>query len=128
MPLLIGGFVGWCANKLVSRRRERDLGDVLRAHQLTPYEEGENDGLKGRANRYADKGFLSETAWKAASKAERAREIRDGSSAADHGFRLDPYGKRKMIKLQLAAPGTPDEYRRGYLAGDAVRKSEARED
>ena len=93
------------------------------AARSTPFEKGKVDGFKGRANRYATRVFLSETAWKAASKAERAKQIRGGyTGPQDHGLVHDPYGKPKMTKMQLAFPGTPAEYKRGYAVGLKARK------
>ena len=101
----------------------KETSKVLHVGQ-TSYEAGMRDGYKGRANRYASRRQLEESAWKVASKAERARQIRGGYTATDHGLLLDPYDNLKMIKLQLAAPGTPEAYKQGYWAGRAERDAE----
>src|SRR6201987_2754162 len=52
------------------------------------YEAGKFDGYKGRANRFANRQFLEETAWKAASKAERKQQLRGGYTVSEHGLKV----------------------------------------
>ena len=105
------------ANALWNWLSQRPSRGRVRRSALTPFEEGENDGLKGRANRYADRAYLERVAWECASKAKQVQQLRGGYTPDKHGLKLDPYGDTKMISRQLAARGTPEEYKRGYRAG-----------
>lgn len=81
-------------------RRGRSHRPSLRnAGSPSVFQQGVNDGEKGRANRYA--------------------------TTADFA---DPYWNAKKIAKQLAYPGTPEEYKRGYRVGLAkARRRHAKE-
>lgn len=102
----------------------RELDKWLSAHPPASdlYNQGFRDGLKGRANRYADDLYLNRVAWQLASKTARAKQLKGGYTEDDPGLSLDPYGNAKMIELQLAAPGTPEEYRLAYQGGTKQRR------
>lgn len=104
--------------KVTGKRGTR--GSAAVKSSLTPYQQGELDGYKGRANRYASDDVRSRSAWAAASKTAR----HGYAGPLDNGLSQDPYGNATMIRLQLAAPGTPAEYRRGYMDGTAQRRRE----
>jgi hypothetical protein len=109
------GLLSWISKS----QRKRP---VVYRSTLTPFEKGENDGIKGRANRYAKRAYLERVAWECASKTERAQQLRGGYTESAHGLLLDPYGNSKMIERQLAAPGTPEEYKLGYRMGTKLRR------
>jgi hypothetical protein len=117
------------ALKKSNKQLKREIDEILTRksgssgyrNDSSIYDQGFVDGLKGRANRYADRQCLERVAWKLASKTKRAQQLRGGYTKDNHGLLLDPYGNKKMIVLQLADPATPEEYKLGYRAGTAQR-------